>query len=460
MQFVAIANKISSCFHFHQSALVLINVMIEVISPLIVTQEINKQKHINQYVISIIRNLKIEREKLIDVKYFMIVTKIICNITTNVSRDRLYTEEEIIIMKITTDKALELIEYVLIGSKLATIYYEIFCNFLYQILTRGSSASKKRILNYIFKLKGHRFFLGMINECDNETVAFKFKLVFSKIISQLVQFLQKENNVDESSFKYLDMILKSHSDVKYLKMIKIFAMYIDLKWQPWTQSKKTVVSVGSVLNYFYDHKLMFDDGIRYFLLSSFIECFEISSIAGDRSLMKASKIVEKFGASIKLEVEMNFVKWWLFEHLNKKNEREKLLLKFVSQNNSRFDHLDNSDAAIFVDTGKLLMKNFLDKSQNKILRQNLLKFIAHSQLSVEDVQGLLKYFQKLIARDTSNETIYIIAALKSNANQLHHRVCKTTASFIDILMNKEFKAVEIRAAAIDLAFVLIHQMNK
>lgn len=381
----------------------------------------------------------------------MVVSKIICNMTAHVKGR---TVEDKIIMKIATDKALELIEYILIEVKLPIIFFELFCNFLYQMLRCGSAACKKLLLNLIFKLKGHRLLINMIRDCENEAIVVKCQIILAEIISQLIQFLQNEGD-EKIKLRYMEMVLKSRTDNDCFKMLKVIIMYIDLKWQPWTESRHKVASIGSALSYFHDQKLLFDEGVRYCLISAFI-----SSSNQDQSIKKASKVVEKFSESVRLEMDLKFVKWWLIEHPNKKDEREKLLLKFVSRRDSCFGSLNRSDIAIFSDSSKLLVKNFLDKGNDKLLRQNLLKIFTKFQLNAEDLPGLLAYFQRLIVKDTSSETIYIMAALKLNASQFHDRVCKTTTSFIFTLLGKEFKSIDIRAGALDLALALINQLKK
>lgn len=425
------------------------NLMIETIESILEYKPLSDKQYINKLFIVIIKNLKIVREKLIDIRYFKNVWKLVTNLMNFASEGKKPNMEETLILKLATDRAIELTEYVVVEEFIPTLHYEIFSNNIFQIMTNDlHPACKKRIWNFFFKINGHHFLRNKIAEFENKnkTIAFKSQVLLAEFMSQVVIFLQNITNLNEQEIiklRYLKISINSYSNDKYDSMLTVFTHYIDLKWQPWTESNQSMISTASTLNFFKDQKLMYDQGIRNFLLSSFLTCFTSVIIQKDPALASASKIVKKFNESVNLELNFNFIKWWLSEHRNSTMAYEKLILAFISQEKRNFNYkLDKNDIAVFKQF-HFLMNVFLDKKNKDFIRLNILKIFSQCQLPAEELAKLVKYFQNSLTDEIlSIETVNLLSTLKFNAGSLRKKHCKELVPCIHTIFQKEYKNLD------------------
>lgn len=428
----------------------LLNLMIEMTISFIEYQGDTDKEHIEEYLYEIVMNLRIFQENLKDEKYSIILWEIITNMMILSSFGKLKNK---LLLKSITDKTLLLMEHSVNENQHSAIYYEVFCNSFYNVLSSNiMDACKKRLLNYFFKINGHHFIINQVLafSSHNETVSLKFQILLTEIITQFYCILQNVKDNDDAIFmRYFHMIINSNESNL---MINVFTDYIDLKWQPWTKSDKSLCEMEKSIIKFEKEKLFYDSGISNFLLSSFIKCLSNASANQKLEVSPSTKIVKKISNSVKLELNFDYFKWWLLDQRNKSRNCQKMLIKFLSSKSPCFDYFNKKDASIFNNHG-FLMQAYYNPLTDNILHTNLLKIMPRIKLLNRDVKTLLH----CLSSKSSDELLYVLITLKTNAVEVNKNEINSVALSIDKILEKEFKRFDIRLGCLELMNLMLLQ---
>jgi hypothetical protein len=454
-QFLSVLSGLNEDLFYLPSIIQLFNQVLEIMHSIILTESEEDRECYLEFLVIIMRNWKLTENNMKDINYFHTAIETSCKLIEYIVYPDDFLQKEMVLTSLVIEKILTLVEFALTRVNDLNDHIEIFFNFLHHFLLSMEDlpCCKVQLLNLFFKLKGYDLLNRVIQNSNNPIAIKELQWILSEIMTHFTALLQDFNDsikMNDLRKVFIKMFLNRNADDN---MMKILSSYVDLKLSL-NEIKDQLLPISEIIVKLSAEHVELDSCFLVMLVTIFTECFDSYETGNSQRIShvtKASSLLKNNFMCVTPEINENFIKWWQQKNISKHEERDKLIIKYISR-----DVFEGKSAPLY--DLKLLAKLYFDENTAKTTRINILQIFTQSRLRMVEIKKLLTRLQKCVRNEIQFEASEILDVLSFNSFHYNLQGCNTVAPCVDRVFDSRMKNIDMRYRAIHLGQCLLLQI--